>query len=137
MPAECTRFQTKCTARALCGPPVAGMSGNSIMNAGGARTWPTLRLALMTAPNRPTLDESSYSPEVRLHSAVDLLATHGRRAQDPAPLLANAQLNDDLNMRLQYMEGLGLNSVTLSYGKFPKDLLVGSGDGVNIVDELI
>ena len=115
------------------------------MNAGGARTWPTLRLALMTAPNRPTLDESSYSPEVRFHSAVDLLATHARRAQDPAPLLANAQLNDDLNMRLQYMEGLELNSVIdrvvyrapLSYRKFPEDLLVGSGDGVNILHELI
>jgi hypothetical protein len=31
------------------------------MNAGGPRTWPVLRLALMTAPNGPTLDESSYS----------------------------------------------------------------------------
>ena len=48
-------------------------------------------------------------------------------------------------MRLQYMEGLELNSVIdrvvcralLSYRKFPEDLLVGSGDGVNIVDELI
>jgi hypothetical protein len=97
------------------------MSGNSIMNAGGARTWPALRLALMTAPN----------------SAVDLLAAHARTAQDLEPPLANAQLNDDLNMRLQYKEGLGLNSVILSYRKFPEDLLVGSGDGVNIVDELI
>jgi hypothetical protein len=85
------------------------------MNAGGPRTWPALRLALV------------------------------RRAQDLAPLLAGAQLNGDLNRRLQYMEGLGLNSVIdrvvyralLSYRKFPEDLLVGSGDGVNILHEFI
>src|ERR1700683_1082421 len=105
MPAECTRFQRQCTARALWGPPVAGMSGNSIMNAGGPRSWPALRLALATAPNGPSLDQSSYSPEGRFRSAVDLLATYARRAQDLAPLLASAQLNGDLNRRLQYMEG--------------------------------
>ena len=99
------------------------------MNAGGPRTRRALRLALMTAP----------------YSAVDLLATHARRAQDLAPMLADTQINDDLNMRLQYMEGLELNSVIdrvvyrapLSYRKFPEDLLVGSGDGVNILRELI
>ncbi len=60
-------------------------------------------------------------------------------------MLANAQINDDLNMRLQYMAGLGLNSLTapqvyrevLSYRKFPEDLLVGTGKGVNTLHELI
>ena len=58
-------------------------------------------------------------------------------AADLAPMLASAQINDDLNMRLQYMAGLGLNSVAapqiyreiLSYRKFPEDLLVGRGRG--------
>jgi hypothetical protein len=48
-------------------------------------------------------------------------------------------------MRLQYMAGLGLNSLTapqvyrevLSYRKFPEDLLVGSGPGVHALHELI
>ena len=97
------------------------------------------------------LDQPSYSAvaaslaEVRFHSAVDLLATYAGRASDLAPMLANAQINDDLNMRLQYMAGLGLNSVSapqvyreiLSYRKFPEDLLVGEGDGVNTLHELI
>src|SRR5580658_194323 len=79
------------------------------------------------------------------HSAVELLATYVGNATSLAPLLANAQINNDLNMRLQYMAGLGLNSVTapqvyrevLSYRKFPGDLLVGSGAGVNALHELI
>jgi spermidine synthase len=97
------------------------------------------------------LDQPSYSAVsaslagVEFHSAVDLLATYAGRASDLAPMLANAQINDDLNMRLQYMAGLALNSVSapqvyrevLSYRKFPDDLLVGSGAGVNALHELI
>jgi spermidine synthase len=97
------------------------------------------------------LDQSSYSgvsaslAEVGFHSAVDLLATYAGSAPDLAPMLANAQINEDLNMRLQYMAGMGLNSLTaprvyrevLSYRKFPEDLLVGGGAGVNTLHELI
>jgi spermidine synthase len=97
------------------------------------------------------LDQPSYSAvsaslaDVEFHSAVDLLATYAGRAADLAPMLANAQINEDLNMRLQYMAGLGLNSLTapqiyrevLSYRKFPDDLLVGSGAGVDALHELI
>ncbi len=97
------------------------------------------------------LNQSGYSAvsaslaEVGFHSAVDLLATYAGSAADLAPMLVNAQINDDLNMRLQYMAGLGLNSVAapqvyrevLSYRKFPDDLLVGTGNGVNALHELI
>jgi spermidine synthase len=97
------------------------------------------------------LGQSSYSgvsaslAETGFHSAVDLLATYAGSAPDLAPMHANAQINEDLNMRLQYMAGLGLNSVTapqvyrevMSYRKFPGDLLVGSGAGVNALHELI
>jgi spermidine synthase len=83
--------------------------------------------------------------EAGFHSVVDLLGTYAGGVSDLAPMLANAQINDDLNMRLQYMAGLGLNSVNapqvyrevLSYRKFPGDLLVGSGAGVNALHELI
>jgi spermidine synthase len=97
------------------------------------------------------LKQPSYSAvamslaEVRFPNAVDLLATYAGRAQDLAPMLANTPVNDDLNMRLQYLAGMGLNSVSapqvyreiLSYRKFPEDLLVGTGDGVNALHQLI
>jgi spermidine synthase len=74
---------------------------------------------------------------VGFHSAVDLLATYAGRAADLRPLLAGAQINEDLNMRLQYIAGLGLNSMAfqgtykeiLRYRKFPEGLLVGSPGG--------
>jgi spermidine synthase len=88
---------------------------------------------------------SASLAEIGFHSAVDLLGTYAGRAQDLAPMLVNAQINDDLNMRLQYMAGLGLNTATapqvyreiLSYRKFPEDLLVGAGDGLNALRESI
>jgi spermidine synthase len=89
------------------------------------------------------LDQQSYAPvlasisEVGFHSAVELLATYAGRAQDLRPMLAGAQVNEDLNMRLQYIAGLGLNSMAyqgtykeiLKYRRFPENLLVGSPGG--------
>lgn len=83
--------------------------------------------------------------EIQFHSPVDLLATYVGRAQDLAPWLAGAPINDDLNMRLQYLAGMGLNSLSapevyreiLSYRKFPDDLLTGRGDGLNALRRLM
>jgi len=89
------------------------------------------------------LDQPGYAPvlkslsDVGLHSAVELLATYAGRARDLAPLLAGAQINEDLNMRLQYLAGLGVNSMAyqrtykeiLKYRRFPEDLLAGSPGG--------
>jgi spermidine synthase len=97
------------------------------------------------------LDQPAYSgvatsiAETKFHSAVDLLATYVGRAQDLAPMLAGAEINDDLSMRLQYMAGMGLNSLSapdiyreiLSYRKFPDDLLIGRGDAIDRLHELI
>ncbi len=102
--------------------------------------------ALQERLDRPAYSAVSASlAEVGFHSAVDLLATYAGGATDLAPMLAGAQINDDLNMRLQYMAGLGLNSLTapqiyrevLSYRKFPEGLLVGSGAGMNTLRESI
>jgi spermidine synthase len=97
------------------------------------------------------LDQPSYSRvsaslgETGFHSAVDLLATYAGRATDLAPMLSGVPLNEDLNMRLQYLAGLGLNSIIapqvyreiLSYRKFPEDLIVGSGAGMDALRESI
>jgi len=83
--------------------------------------------------------------EAEFHSLTDLLAAYAGRAQDLAPLLAGAEINDDLNLRLQYLAGLGLNSVSgpkiyadiLGYRKFPEDLLTGSNERINALRELL
>jgi spermidine synthase len=83
--------------------------------------------------------------ETGFHSAVELLATYVGNATSLAPLLVNAQINDDLNMRLQYIAGLGLNSVSspqvyreiLSHRAFPEELFSGSGESIDALRELI
>src|SRR5437867_2556189 len=88
------------------------------------------------------LDDARYSGvsaslgEVEFHSAFDLFATYVGRAPDLQSMLSGAEINRDLSMRLQYLAGWGLNSVTaaqlyreiLAYRSFPEDLLKGSGD---------
>jgi spermidine synthase len=79
------------------------------------------------------------------HSAYELMATYVGRAADLAPMLTGVQINDDMNMRLQYIAGLGLNSPgspqvykeILSYRKFPEDLLTGSGEGIDALRQLM
>jgi spermidine synthase len=74
-----------------------------------------------------------------------LLATYTGRSSDLAPFVAGAQINEDLNMRLQYIAGMGVNTTTapqvyreiLSYRKFPEDLLAGTGERMNALHELI
>jgi spermidine synthase len=97
------------------------------------------------------LDRPGYSgvsaslADAGFHSAVDLLATYAGRAPDLEPMLANAQINADLNLRLQYLAGLGLNSMTfqqvyrkiLSYRKFPEGLLTGTGARIDELRDLL
>jgi len=97
------------------------------------------------------LEQPAYSgvsaslADVGIHSAVDLLATYVGRAPDLAPMLANAQINGDMNMRLQYIAGLGLNSAIspqvyreiLSYRRFSEELFSGTGENVDRLRELI
>ena len=83
--------------------------------------------------------------EVGFHSAVDVLATFAGRAVDLRPLVAKAQINEDLNMRLQYLAGLGLNAMAdqniyrtiLSYRRFPDSLLVGTGSRMDALRTLL
>jgi spermidine synthase len=97
------------------------------------------------------LDQSGYArvsaslADAGFHSAVDLLGTYVGRASDLAPMLTGVELNDDMNLRLQYMAGLGLNSRSsveiyrhiLTYRKFPQDLLTGGGERMNALQALL
>jgi spermidine synthase len=87
------------------------------------------------------LQRPEYAPvvqslnEIGMHSAVDLFSTFAGRANDLAPWLADASINRDRNLRLQFLAGLGLNlyqSDTIYAGmlayvrRFPDELFTGS-----------
>ncbi|PWU11013.1 MAG: SAM-dependent methyltransferase [Terriglobia bacterium] len=96
--------------------------------------------------DRPDYTAVSASlSEVGFHSAVEFLATYAGRASDLRPLLTDAQINGDWNMRLQYLAGLGLNSMAtpqiyrtiLSYRRFPEGLLTGTGGRMDALRTLL
>jgi hypothetical protein len=81
------------------------------------------------------------SPEVKasmeavaLTSAADLLSTYAGRASDLAPWLADAEINRERHLRLQYLAGLAANTdqrfyifqSMLKYRKYPTDLFEAS-----------
>lgn len=73
--------------------------------------------------------------EVGFNTVVGLLGRYGGRASDLKPWLEGAQINRDVNLRLQYLAGLGLNESLgqairdemLPYRRYPEDMFVGTG----------
>jgi len=88
---------------------------------------------------------SASLAETQFHSGMDLLATYAGRASDLEPMLAGVQINEDLSLHLQYLAGLGVNSLVspqtyrdiLAYRKFPEDLLVGSEERISVLRSLL
>jgi spermidine synthase len=73
--------------------------------------------------------------EIGFSSATELFATYAGQPTDLAPWLADAQINRDRNLRLQYLAGLGLNmyqsgpiyTEMISHAsKFPENIFTGS-----------
>ncbi len=72
--------------------------------------------------------------EIGIGSAVELLANYAGSAADLAPWLADATINRDRNLRLQYLAGMGMNQYRsgsiyaemLQHAKFPEHLFTGS-----------
>jgi spermidine synthase len=97
------------------------------------------------------LDNPEYSKvlaslsEVGLHSAAEVFATYAGRASDLKPYFAGAEINNDLNLRLQYLAGWGVNSMAfqkiladlLRYRKFPTDLFRGSEARMDVLRTLL
>ena len=79
--------------------------------------------------------------EIGFRSAVQLFGTYLGNATDLAPWLADAQINRDRNLRLQYLAGLGLNQYRqdeiyremLPFRKFPTGLFSGSEQQMNAI----
>ena len=89
--------------------------------------------ALQVRLDREDYTEVWYSlSDVSLGSAIALLSTYAGRAPDLGEWLADAQINLDRNMRLQYLAGLGLNhdeadaiyTALLEYVRYPANLFV-------------
>ena len=72
--------------------------------------------------------------EIGMYSAVDLFSNYAGTKTDLAPWLADAVINRDRNLRLQYLAGMGLNlyqseviyADMLQYSRYPDELFVGS-----------
>jgi spermidine synthase len=72
--------------------------------------------------------------EINVYSATELFGAYTGRARDLQPWTAEATLNRDLNLRLQYLAGAGVNlhegdaiyREILAYRTFPSDLLIAS-----------
>ncbi|HVZ49987.1 MAG TPA: fused MFS/spermidine synthase [Gemmatimonadaceae bacterium] len=90
------------------------------------------------------LDSPAYAgvkaslAQVGFTSAVDILRTYTGRGQDLGPWVADAQINTDDNLRLQYLAGFGFNQYIgtqirdsmMRYRKFPADYFIGQGTTV-------
>jgi spermidine synthase len=92
------------------------------------------------------LQRPEYAPiaqslrEIGMNSAVDLFSTFAGRAKDLQPWLADAAINRDRNLRLQFLAGMGLNlyqsdviySGMLAHAhRFPDELFVASPETMN------
>lgn len=77
--------------------------------------------------------------EIGIHAVDDLLATFVGRGPELQPWLADAQINRDRNLRLQYLAGLGANRYEqdiihqqmLAHMRFPHDLFAGAPERID------
>ena len=93
------------------------------------------------------LQSPKYAPvaqslrTIGINSAVDLMATFAARADQMRPWLADAQINRDKNLRLQYLAGFGLNlyeqasiySEMIKERKYPEGLFTGSPETLQAI----
>jgi spermidine synthase len=83
--------------------------------------------------------------EISIYSAVDLFANYAGRASDMKAYLADAQINRDRDLRLQYLAGLGLNlyesgpiyADILRHKKYPEGLFSGSPESMQKLRDAI
>ena len=83
--------------------------------------------------------------EIGIFSATDLFSTYAGRASDLGSWLADAEINTDRNLRLQYLAGLGLNRYEqdiiyrqiISNVTYPPDLFVGPPEAIVDLQRLL
>jgi spermidine synthase len=83
--------------------------------------------------------------DVGFNSAVDLLSIYSGQDSELRPWLADATINLDSNLRLQYMAGMALNNsredaiyrAILDYRRFPANIITGSPERVGLLQRLM
>jgi spermidine synthase len=83
--------------------------------------------------------------EIGIFSSTELFATYAGSASDLAPWLADAEINTDRNLRLQYLAGLGLNVYEqdiiyrqiMSHVTYPENLFVGPPEAIQDLQRLL
>jgi spermidine synthase len=83
--------------------------------------------------------------EIGIDSIVDLLSNYAGTPVDLAPWLADAQINRDRNLRLQYLAGMGLNlyesgpiyANMLQHARYPPDMFSGSPETLESLRQAI
>jgi spermidine synthase len=83
--------------------------------------------------------------EVGFPTIFNLLTTYGGRASDLKPWLADAQINRDSNLRLQYLAGLAadftqassISDAILAYRTYPEDIFVGDVQRTEIIRAIL
>jgi spermidine synthase len=97
------------------------------------------------------LDSPEYSRvaqslrDVGFNSAVDLLSIYSGQDSELRPWLADATINLDSNLRLQYMAGMALNNsredaiyrAILDYRRFPSNIITGSPERIGLLERLM
>jgi spermidine synthase len=102
--------------------------------------------ALQEKLDRPAYARVKRSlTEVGFGSPMQLLSTYTVEAEDLRGWLADAQLNRDRNLRLQYLAGMGLNldlggpiyDDIISHARIPAAIFQGTSDRVNALNEAL
>jgi len=83
--------------------------------------------------------------EINLYSATDLFGAYAGRARELRSWIADATLNRDVNLKLQYLAGAGVNlhegdaiyQEILSYRHFPDDLFIASDGTLDRLKEVM
>jgi spermidine synthase len=97
------------------------------------------------------LDDPRYAQvaqslrEIGIFSAIDLLSNYAGTPTDLAPWLADAQINRDRNLRLQFLAGLSLNRYEsgpiyanmLRNARYPEGMFSGSPESVETLRNAI
>ena len=99
--------------------------------------------ARLASPQFATVAQSLA--EIGFYNGVDLLSTFAAQGPQLQPWLADAQVNRDRNLRLQYLAGLGVNkyeqaqiySEILQYRAVPQNLFVGSPERLQALSTAI
>jgi spermidine synthase len=109
--------------------------GYDLVALGRAEESPISEAALQARLDAAPAVKQSLA-DVVIKSAADILGTYAGRGRDLAPWLADAEINRERSLRLQYMAGLAANTdhryaifqAILSYRRYPADLFVASAD---------